>query len=117
MHIVGWCSQRNSLVLVPSSSEPTVPGDEEEVAAVSPEPEPEVEKEVEAAIVELKPETMLDTQTDTNTTEDQTDGKSPVTAPPTAEPAPVPAEPTPTAPEENRVGLNTKAFYRSCLHR
>lgn len=90
----------------PFSSEPAVPGDEEEAAAAaSPEPEPEVEKEVEAAVVELKPETMPETQTDAHTTDDQTE-KSPTAAPPTAEPAAVPAEPAPAAPEENRVGLN-----------
>ncbi len=92
----------NCLVLVPSSSEPAVPGDEEEVAAASPEPEPEVEKEAEAAVVELKPETLLETQTDTHTADDQTE-KSPTAAPPTAEPAAVPAEPAPAAPEGNRV--------------
>lgn len=95
----------------PISSEPVVPGDEEEAAAASPEPEPEVEKEAEAAVVELKPETMLETQTDAHTTDDQTE-KSPAAAPPTAEPAAVPAEPAPAAPEENRVGLNlTSCFY------
>ncbi|KAI9521284.1 Ras GTPase-activating protein-binding protein 1, partial [Dissostichus eleginoides] len=77
-------------------SEPTAPGDDEEVAA-SPEPEPEEEKEVE--VVELKPETPLETQTETNTSDEQTE-KSPAAAPPTAEP--IAAEPTPTAPEENR---------------
>uniref|UniRef100_A0A3Q3EHZ1 GTPase activating protein (SH3 domain) binding protein 1 n=1 Tax=Labrus bergylta TaxID=56723 RepID=A0A3Q3EHZ1_9LABR len=73
----------------PSSSEPTVPGDEEEAAAASPEPEPEVEKEVEAAVVELKQESMIETQTDSNTTDDQTE-KSPAAAPPTVEPVTMP---------------------------
>uniref|UniRef100_A0A3Q3FA20 GTPase activating protein (SH3 domain) binding protein 1 n=1 Tax=Labrus bergylta TaxID=56723 RepID=A0A3Q3FA20_9LABR len=82
-------------------SEPTVPGDEEEAAAASPEPEPEVEKEVEAAVVELKQESMIETQTDSNTTDDQTE-KSPAAAPPTVEPVTMPAESTPAAPEENR---------------
>lgn len=90
----------------PFSSEPAVPGDEEEAVA-TPEPEPEVEKEAEAAVVELKPETMLETQTDAHTTDDQTE-KSPTAAPPAAEPATVPAEPAPAAPEENRVRLNLK---------
>uniref|UniRef100_H3D5Z3 GTPase activating protein (SH3 domain) binding protein 1 n=1 Tax=Tetraodon nigroviridis TaxID=99883 RepID=H3D5Z3_TETNG len=44
------------------SSEPTVPGDDEEASAVS--PEPEAEKEAELAVTELKAETMLETQTD-----------------------------------------------------
>uniref|UniRef100_A0A7N8WMM2 GTPase activating protein (SH3 domain) binding protein 1 n=1 Tax=Mastacembelus armatus TaxID=205130 RepID=A0A7N8WMM2_9TELE len=78
-----------------------VPADEEEVAAASPEPEPEVEKEAEATAVELKSETQLETQTDTHTADEQTD-KSPAATPPTTEPTSVPAEPAPTAPEENR---------------
>lgn len=98
----------NSPVFVCCSSEPTVPGDEEEAAA-SPEPEPEVEEKTEAAVVELKSETMLETQTDTNTADDQTE-KSPAAAPPTAEPAAVPAEPAPTAPEDNRVRLNLHSW-------
>lgn len=99
-----WDGATDPCVTVPfsSSSEPTVPGDDEEVAA-SPEPEPEVDKEVEAAVVELKQETMLETQADTHTADDQTE-KSPTAAPPTAEPAaPSTAEPAPSAPEENRV--------------
>lgn len=84
-------------------SEPTVPGDdeeeeEEEEAAVSPEPEPEAKKE--AVVVELKPETTAETQADTNASDDQKEKSS--GAPPTAEPAAMPAEPAPTAPEENR---------------
>lgn len=78
-----------------SCSEPTVPGDDEEGVAASPEPEPEVEKEVES---ELKPEPTPETQTETHTPDDHTD-KSPASAPPTAEPA---AEPASTTPEENR---------------
>lgn len=97
------------------SSEPAVPGDEEEAATASPDLEPEVEKEVEAAGVELKPETMLETQTDGNT-DDQTE-KSPTAAPPTAEPAPAPTEPTPAAPEENRVGLNPQCGLRAPARR
>lgn len=92
------------LILVSCSSEPVVPGDEEEAAA-SPEPEPEVEKEPEAAVMELKSETMLESQTDAHTAEDQTE-KSPAATTPTTEAASVPAEPAPAAPEENRVGLN-----------
>lgn len=81
-----------------ASSEPAVPGDEEEVA-VSPEPEPEAEKDGEAS-AELKVETVMDTPTDTQTAEDQTE-KSPASsaAPPTTEATPTPSEP---APEENR---------------
>lgn len=85
------------------SSEPTVPGDDEEAAA-SPEPEPEAEKEAEAAVVELKSETMLESEVDGNIPDDQTE-KSPAVAAPTTEPAAVPTEPTPAAPEENRVSL------------
>lgn len=96
--------------LLSFSSEPTVPGDEEEAPAASPEPEPEVEKEAEAPVVE--PEVMLETQTDANTSDDQTE-KSPAAAPTTAEPAAVPAEPTPAAPEENRVSLNEIEAGRS----
>lgn len=102
----------NCLVLVACSSEPTVPGDEEEAAAESPEPELEVEKESEAAVVELKSESMLETQTDAHAANDQTE-KSPTAAPPTAEPAAVPAEAAPAAPEENRVSLNA---YQSKIY-
>lgn len=63
-----------------------------------------MEKEAEAVVVELKPETTPETQTDSNVS-DEVD-KSPAAAPPTTEPAAVPAEPTPAAPEENRVRLN-----------
>ncbi|MEQ2200030.1 hypothetical protein XENOCAPTIV_020318 [Xenoophorus captivus] len=71
---------------------------------MSPEPEHEVEKEVEAAEVELKAEVMLETQTETLTIEDQTEKSPSTVVPPTTEPASAPAEGTPPAPEENRVG-------------
>uniref|UniRef100_A0A672FYC0 GTPase activating protein (SH3 domain) binding protein 1 n=1 Tax=Salarias fasciatus TaxID=181472 RepID=A0A672FYC0_SALFA len=81
-----------------ASSEPAVPGDEEEVA-VSPEPEPEAEKDGEAS-AELKAEAVVDAPADTQTAEDQTE-KSPASsaAPPTTEATPTPSEP---AQEENR---------------
>uniref|UniRef100_A0A3Q0T2V1 GTPase activating protein (SH3 domain) binding protein 1 n=1 Tax=Amphilophus citrinellus TaxID=61819 RepID=A0A3Q0T2V1_AMPCI len=85
------------------SSEPAVPGDEEEAAAASPEPQQEVEKEAEAAVVEVKPETLLDAQTDAHTADDQTEKSPAPTAPPTTEATPAPAEPAPAAPEENRL--------------
>ncbi len=106
---INWLKSPNTsrLILFLLSSEPAVPGDEEEAAAASPEPEPEAEKEVEAAVVEQKTEPLLETQTDSNMADDQTE-KSPIAAPPTAEPAAVPAEPAPAAPEENRVCLDVK---------
>lgn len=85
------------------SPEPGVPGDDEDVAAASPEPEPEVEKEAEVAVLDLKAETNLESQIDGHTADDQTEKSS--TAP-TTEPAAAPTEPTPSAPEENRVGLD-----------
>ncbi|XP_030594962.1 ras GTPase-activating protein-binding protein 1 isoform X2 [Archocentrus centrarchus] len=44
-------------------SEPAVPGDEEEAAAASPEPQQEVEKEAEAAVVEPRAEVKSESQT------------------------------------------------------
>lgn len=85
------------------SSEPAVPGDDEEATAVSPEPEPEAEKEAEVAVTELKAETMVETQTDLHTSEEPSE-KNLAAAQPTAEGTSVPSEPATAAPEENRVG-------------
>lgn len=90
------------------SSEPAVPGDDEEATAVSPEPEPEAEKEAEVAVAELKAETMLETQTDLHTSEEASE-KNHAAVQPTAEATTVPSEPATTAPEENRVGPDLTA--------
>ncbi|XP_029020889.1 ras GTPase-activating protein-binding protein 1 [Betta splendens] len=81
-------------------SELTVPCDEEDVPAASPEPEPEVEKEAEVPVVDLKTESMPESQTDGHTAEEQTETSPAATTP--TEPASVAAESTPAAPEENR---------------
>lgn len=86
----------------PVSSEPAVPGDDEEAAA-SPEPEPEAEKEAEVAAAELKAETVLEPQSDLHTSEEPSE-KNPAAAQPTAEATSVPSETATAAPEENRVG-------------
>uniref|UniRef100_A0A1A8MK49 GTPase activating protein (SH3 domain) binding protein 1 n=2 Tax=Nothobranchius TaxID=28779 RepID=A0A1A8MK49_9TELE len=83
-------------------SDPVAQGDEEEAAAVSPEPEQETEKEVEAVEEELKADMMQETQTETHTADDQTEKSSTTPVPPTTEPSSAPAEPAPAAPEENR---------------
>lgn len=85
-----------------TSSEPAVPGDDEDAAAVSPEPEAEVEKEAEAAVTELKAEAMLETQTDLHTSEELSEKNH--AAPPAAEATTGPSEAATAAPEENRVG-------------
>ncbi|CAN9515214.1 unnamed protein product [Ophioblennius macclurei] len=81
-----------------ASSEPVVPGDEDEAAA-SPDPEPEAEKDGEVS-AEQKAEPAADTPTETQNAEDQTEkSPAPSAAPPATEAAPTPSEP---APEENR---------------
>lgn len=89
---------------VPSaSSEPAVPGDDEDAAAVSPEPEPEVEKEAEAAAAELKAEATLEAPTELHASEEPSE-KGHAAAPPTADAASGPSEAAAAAPEESRVG-------------
>lgn len=85
------------------SSEPAVPGDDEEATAVSPEPEPEAEKEAEVGVTELKSETLLEPQTDLHTSEELSE-KSHAAAQAPAEATTAPSEPATAAPEENRVG-------------
>ncbi|XP_056899483.1 ras GTPase-activating protein-binding protein 1 [Takifugu flavidus] len=84
-----------------SCSEPAVPGDDEDAAAVSPEPEAEVEKEAEVAVTELKAEAMLEAQTDLHTSEEPSE-KNHAAAPPAAEAPTGPSEAATAAPEENR---------------
>lgn len=61
---------------------------------------PEVEKEVDALELKVESAAPVESQTDGHTHEEQTE-KSLTPAPPTAEPT---SDPTPAAPEENRVG-------------
>lgn len=83
------------------SSEPAAPQQEDEAPQTSPVQEPaEVEKEGDALELKVESVAPVESQTDAHTHEEQT-GKSSTPAPPTAEPA---SEPTPAAPEENRVG-------------
>ncbi|XP_004073663.1 ras GTPase-activating protein-binding protein 1 [Oryzias latipes] len=76
-------------------SEPTAPGDDEEVGA---SPEPEVEKDLEAP----EAETAHDSRTETHSDDEQTEKRPSTPAAPTTEPVSAPAEPAPSAPEENR---------------
>lgn len=83
------------------SSEPAVPREEDEAATASPVQEPpEAEKEGDALEVKAESVAVVESQTDAHTHEEQTE-KSSTPAPPTTEPT---SDPTPAAPEENRVG-------------
>uniref|UniRef100_A0A3P9HRY2 GTPase activating protein (SH3 domain) binding protein 1 n=1 Tax=Oryzias latipes TaxID=8090 RepID=A0A3P9HRY2_ORYLA len=80
---------------VPEGQTPTAPGDDEEVGA---SPEPEAEKDLEAP----EAETAHDSRTETHSDDEQSEKRSSTPAAPTTEPASAPAEPAPSAPEENR---------------
>lgn len=98
-----WLKDEQIFFLSLHSSEPAVPGDDEDAVVVSPEPEGEVEKEAEVAVAELKAEAMLETQTDLHTSEEPSE-KNHAAAPPAAEATTGPSEAATAAPEENRVG-------------
>lgn len=82
-----------------SSSEPTVPGEDEDAAAGSPEPE----VEAEVAVTELKAEAALEAQADLHTGEEPSE-KNHAAAPPAAEAPAGPSDAATAAPEESRVG-------------
>lgn len=98
-----WLKDDRIFFSASTSSEPAVPGDDEDAAAVSPEPEAEGEKEAEVAVTELKAEAMLEAQADLHTSEEPSE-KNHAAAPPAAEPPTGPSEAATAAPEENRVG-------------